>query len=304
MKNVINYYYNLYPDNIRQENRDFNFIYLDDNYYFIPYNRPIEEVIPLFELNKEMINKGLLVHEIITNKDKHILTNIDKQSYIMLRVYINAKLKTSIVDINYFNNMVGLNYKQILNKSDWVKLWSDKIDYIEYQINQIGKKYSLICESISYFIGLSENAISYIKNVDIDLNVKKLNNLIVSHRRISINDTLFDTYNPLNFVIDYRIRDLSEYIKSHIFVGKNIWFDIDHYFKRNNLSVLEYRLLFGRLLFPSFYFDIYDKVIKEEIPEQEIITVVNRINYYEDFLREFYDYIKIKANIPEVEWLR
>ena len=65
-----------------------------------------------------------------------------------------------------------------------------------------------------------------------------------------------------------------------------------------------YRLLFGRLLFPSFYFDIYDKIISEEIPEQEIVIVINRINYYEDFLRDIYYYIKTRANIPEIEWLR
>lgn len=305
MKNVINYYYNLYPDDIHQEGDHFYFTYLDDKYYFVPYNRSLDEVIALFELNKEMINRGLLVHEIILNKDKHIIINVDKIPYIMLKIYVNDKLKTSIVDINYFSkNMIGLNYKPILNKSDWVKLWGDKIDYIEYQINQKGKKYPLICESISYFIGLAENAISYVKNTYMDLNINNFNNLIVGHRRISINDTLFDAYNPLSFVIDYKIRDLSEYIKSHIFTDKNIWYDVDYYFRNNNLSVFEYRLLFGRLLFPSFYFDIYDKIISEEIPEQEIVIVINRINYYEDFLRDIYSYIKTRANIPEIEWLR
>lgn len=192
----------------------------------------------------------------------------------------------------------------ILNRSNWVKLWSDKVDYFEYQITQIGKKYPLIRGSLGYFIGLAENAISYIKNTYIDYNINEYNNLVVSHKRIKADDTLLDTNNPINFIFDFRVRDLSEYIKYNFFYNHNIWDEINSYFKYNTLSVLEYRLLYSRLLFPSFYFDVYEDIVNNNVDEKEILTIINKINEYEDFLAQFYAYTKLRADIPEVNWIK
>jgi spore coat protein YutH len=305
VKNVINYYFNLFPENIHQANHRFFFKYNDEKYYLVLFDRPVEQAGPLYELNIEMLKRHLLVHEIILNKDKQILTNINNIPYVLMKVYVNEQSITKLADVNYITtNTRMIYYNKLLDVSDWVNLWSNKIDYIEYQINQLGTKYPNISDSISYFIGLAENAITYVKNTYLDFKINHISDYVVSHRRIKPIDSLFDAYNPLNLVLDLRVRDLSEYIKAGIFCDKDIWGEIEQYFAYNSLTVFEYRLLFGRMLFPSFYFDIYDDILAGKVEEKELFTIINKINKYEDFLKEFYAYIRISANIPPIEWLQ
>ena len=89
----------------------------------------------------------------------------------------------------------------------WKQLWSNKVDYFEYQITQVGKKYPLIRESFSYYIGVVEAGICLLNNS------KKLR-CSVAHKRITKNEDLFEFYNPTNYILDTRVRDLSEYFKT------------------------------------------------------------------------------------------
>ena len=92
------------------------------------------------------------------------------------------------------------------------------------------KKYPVLYNIIDYYIGLGENAIQYFKSI-----VPTYNGNIeigVCHKRINYNSTLFDLYNPLNLVIDYKVRDLSEYIKSVFFNTNNISLVINKLFNK------------------------------------------------------------------------
>lgn len=304
MKNLINYYYNLFPDNIHQTDNYLFFLYDNEKYYLFRYDRSLPEVKSLFELNIEMLRRNILVHEIVLNKDRQVITVVDNIPYILMKVYVNEQKKTTLSDINYINaNTKFIRPDPLLTRNNWIKLWSDKIDFFEYHINQLGKKYSLLRESLSYFIGLGENAIAYIKNTFDDYKIKEYPDLVVTHRRAKCNDTLLYTNNPLCFVFDSKLRDLSEYIKSSFFSDHDIWSELYQYFKYNKFTPLEYRLLYGRLLYPSFYFDMYEDIINNKIEEKEILKIIDKVNEYEDFLREFYAYIKLRANIPEVSWI-
>ena len=99
-----------------------------------------------------------------------------------------------------------------LDCSDWKRLWEEKIDYFEYQLSQFGNKHPLIRESFAYYTGYVEMAISLLNDLP-----KKNNNLVLTHKRIRGNSTLYDLYDPFNFVIDHKVRDAAEYFKSKIF---------------------------------------------------------------------------------------
>ena len=47
--------------------------------------------------------------------------------------------------------------------------------------------------------------------------------LSITHRRIGVNSTMFDLYNPLNLIIDYKVRDVSEYLKDAFFNNVNVY---------------------------------------------------------------------------------
>ncbi len=304
MNNYINYYYNLYPNQVHQHNNFYYFHLNHQKYYIIICDRSAEEINYLYQLNVDMIKRGSLVHEIILNKDNSPLTFINNISYIMFKVHVDENKEINLVDIN---NMILSNENVIKNKvldrTNWVELWSQKIDYFEYQIIQVEKRFPLLYQYLSYYIGLGENAISYIKNTIIELKPTIYDTLTVSHKRIKPYFTLYDLYNPLLFIIDYKVRDLSEYIKESFFANKDIWTELDHYFKHNNLSIYSLRLLYGRLLFPSYFFDVYEGIIDGNIKEEEVISIISKVNQYEQFLNNFYQYISRNNNVPPITWL-
>jgi spore coat protein YutH len=304
MNNYINYYYNIYPDSIREQNKTYYFTYNNEIYYFLIFNRPLEDTNYLYELNLEMIRRGSLVHEIILTKDKSVLTMVNDIPYVLMRVYVNETKKSDLSEITFIN-MSNANIKnnKILDRSDWVTLWSIKVDYFEYQISQIGKKYPLICEYLSYYIGLAENAISYVKNTIMEEKITPYDSLTIVHKRIKPNDTAFDIYNPLSLIIDYQVRDLGEYIKAKFFDGSDIWSEIDNYFKNYDLSMYSRRLLYARLLFPSYFFDVYEAIVEGNLKESDILSIVYKAEQYETFLVEFHSYINRSNLLPSIDWL-
>ena len=192
MNNMINFFYNINPTNLEQHNNNYYFFYNNNLYILKKYNLNINEINNIYNLNQQMIYNNIPVHQIILNKHNIIISNIEKNNYILLKIIIkNIKKKITLEDINILNN-IYINPNNI--NINWSNNWIQRIDYLEYQINQTGKQYPLLVESISYFIGLSENAISYYKKVN--------NNEIqysYSHRKLTTNSTLFEK--PPEFLI-------------------------------------------------------------------------------------------------------
>lgn len=302
MKNTIDYYYNIRIDNLIKSNNDYYFFINKEEYHLIKYNRPAEDAVSIYKLNLEMLKRNMLVHRIIPNKDNQIITVINNIPYILIKLCAYKNQIVNLTDINYIQNMTyNIEFDKSLLRDNWIKLWSEKIDYYEYQINQLGKEYPILCDSLSYFIGIGENAISYLVN-NIN-NERQL--LVVSHKRIRINEGSFEFYNPLNFIIDNRVRDVSEYIKEAFFKDNFISNELKMYLNNNNFSKNEYVYLFSRLLFPTYYFDMYDAIINTKVNEDIITTILNKIQDYEKFLVSIYKYIvyEKKVQIEPVEWL-
>ena len=167
MKNNIMYYYKLNIDNIYQSNDYFYFDIGNERYELVIYTRDIKEQQAIYELNRKMLMSNILVHEIILNKDNYIVTIINNIPYILYKIYINKDKEISLSELTYLSNY-NFEYDDILKRDNWNILWGKKIDYLEYQINQMGKKYPILVDSFSYFVGLAENAISYAKNTTIE----------------------------------------------------------------------------------------------------------------------------------------
>lgn len=303
MKNTINYYYNILIEDFIKSDSDYYFYLNNEEYHLIVFNRPFEDIEPIYKLNVEMKKKGCLVHEIVINKDKQVITMVNNIPFVLIKLCRYKNDKVFLNDINYMQHMTfNIEYDKSLLRTDWVKLWSDKIDYYEYQINQLGKKYPILCDSLSYFIGIGENAISYIvNNSKNDLNMQ----LVVSHKRIKISDGSFEFYNPLNFVIDSRVRDIAEYIKNAFLSDTFDFYEIKSFLSINRLNNNEYVLLFSRLLFPTFYFDIYDDIINNNLNEDKIANIIKKSPEYENLVFNIYKYIVYdrKVNLEPVEWI-
>lgn len=301
MKNNIMYYYNLRIDNITQNNNNYYFTINNDNYCFTIYTRDIKESNEIYKLNKYMLSSNILVHEIIPNKDNYVVTIINNIPYILYKIYINKNKKLTINELTYLSNYT-YQVDKILTRNNWNILWSNKIDYFEYQINQMGKKYPILVDTFAYFTGLAENAISYVKYTTLETQIETSDNPVISHRKI--NNTIQSLYNPLNIILDHKSRDIAEYIKlSFLNKNTNIYQELDSYFSNNYYSEYGLRLLYARIIYPSFYFDMYEQIIQGLRKESDLLNIVTLLDDYELYLKEMYYYLKKYHNIPEIDWI-
>lgn len=294
MKNTLNYYYGIDALNIHQKDKTFYFKYENKEYIFVECD--IVNIEQIYNLSIKLNQIGIPCHKIIENKSNQILTKLNNVNYILMEIYM-PKEKISSNDIINFNNITYFdNYN--LKIDNWYNLWTEKVDYLEYQISQIGKKYPLMRKSLSYYIGLSENAITLIRSIPNE-------NLFyaLSHRRINYNDTIQELYNPLNFIVDIRIRDICEYFKNSFFNKKEIESELFAFLDTNNLNYNESCYFLARMLFPTYYFDMYEKIINNEIDEIKINNIIQLSFDYEKLIKKLYFYLKNKVNIPTLEWL-
>ena len=148
---------------------------------------------------------------------------------------------------------------------------------------------------------MAENAISYFNSISLDLNYK----YVVSHKVIRVYDSIDVLYNPLNITFDYKVRDVAEYIKNSFF-NKNydIFYELINYVNKNYLSLMEIKLLIARLLYPSFYFQLYEDILIDKKEEKIILNLVSRLDEYEDFLDKIIVFFKKHYNIDEIKWLK
>jgi len=301
MKETIKYFYNVYPDKIYEIENGCYFFTNDYKYYFVKYSGNTNNLELLVKISNDLYNKGILVDTFILSKNKTFYVNVDEYLYVMLRVNSIENDTYTLKDIIYFNNLLISNDKIKLS-GDWATLWEKKIDEFELSISEINDEYPLIQESFSYYIGLAENAISYFKDTinEEDMKEVKIN---LNHRRIDESAKSANINNPLTFTFDYEVRDIAEYIKSKFFKGIIDFDEIDDLLISNNFSRASLRILFSRLLYPSYYFDEVKNIFIYDENENILKTYINKCEIYEDFLIDIYNLINKKVNIPPIEWL-
>lgn len=291
MKNAITYYYNIKIEEVHQNQKCYWFNYNQKLYEL--YKVQTINVKELLEIVNLLLKNRIPCHIPQMNILKSYTTLINNETYILLQ--INEKSKEHII----FNDIYSLykisDIKKPENKKDWYTLWTSKIDYLELQLTEFGKKYPLLRKSFPYFCGLAENAIQLLEKINVT-------EYKINHYRIQNDEKLIDFFNPLNMLIDLKTRDISEYIKNNRKHINNIN-DIKYIIAKFKLNNEEIKLLFARIMFPNYYFDTFEEIIAQEKDEQEIIIHINNIESIEHLLKSIYKYIREITQIPNIEWL-
>lgn len=296
MQNAIKYYYNLNTDFFNSVDNDFLFNSNNEVYYLEKVNYSDKKIREVYELNRKMIYYNIFVHEIILNNFKQIVTIIDNKPYILMRINVNLNKKITLNDIAYFSYLTNRLVNPKTSVLSWSSKWEKKIDYYEQQAYEIGKKYMIAIEYFNYYIGLAENAISYINNIG---NFSP--NISFCHIRPSFEP--LDFYNPFNFIVDYKVRDFSEYVKLKFFYNKIDISEIDNYIRHERLNAIDLNYFFARMLFPTYYFDLFEKIMDGTFDEKEISFIVKKSKQYESFLHELAIYLSKFTKIEFIEWI-
>ena len=304
MKETLEYYYGLDIENIEELDGKYHIKQENQDYFFVFYNRGIEELEDIINVSNEMVKKGINVHKILINRNNSFLTKVGEYNYILFAVS-NLSEEYDIFDmVKISEKLVLNNNKSNLYRNNWGTLWSEKIDYFEYQVRELSIEKDVVKNSFSYYVGMAENAISYVNNTNMKYGGDAYR-IVLSHRRVFYPNYKLNYLNPLSFVFDLEVRDIAEYLKA-MFFKKDISFCLDElssYLKIRHLSLYEYQMLYARLLYPTYYFDVYESVMNKNGDEEQLVNIIKKCDSYEEFLKKAYLEISKYAKIDKIEWI-
>lgn len=295
MNNWIKYYYDI--DIVDYYQLKNNYLLLDkyDNYYLLYfYDKDKININYIINILSKVNINNTLYYQIIYDRYNNIINNYENKEYILLKV------KGLINDEINLNEIISNTYKVIVNDKiiDLQSLWSKKVDYLEYQISQLAKEKREVIDSFSYFIGLAENAISILNINNINYSNARLS---LVHNRIFFPNKSIDYYNSLNLMIDYKVRDLAEYVKEKLYSNKDVSKDIDIIL--NNINNDEAIIFYARLMFPSTYFDAVENILLNNANENIIDNYIDMNKEYLYMLQETYYKINKKNHIVIPSWI-
>ena len=291
MKNFLSYFYNIDVKNLIKTKDKYKFQYRNNQYVLESINLDENTIYSIYNLSLAIINSGIKCNQIILNNQNNPTTAYDNKIWVLMKTFNNFNERITFEDIFTFPIKTS-NYNFFKN-NDWKTLWSRKNDYLEYQINQFGLDYPLLRESFSYFNGLSENAIQLLNNVTND-------DLYIVHKRISYHMTYYDFYNPFNMILDTKVRDMAEYFKDAFSLKKDILEEVDFFLNNYYLTSNEKLLFIIRMMYPTFYFDMFENITDALKEENKIKKVIASINDYENLLNKIIN----KIGLLDIEWLK
>lgn len=304
MEEFLKYYYNIYIDKVKKENNNYYFYENNSLFLIAENNRSLKELNEIYEICNELLRTGIPVSIPILNVNGNILSKYKNISYIVLKINCNSSCDITLNEILNINSRLQLNNNKIeLYRNNWGSLWEEKVDYFEYQIKELGRDKDIILNSFSYFIGLAENAISIV-NVT---NLKNTENtkVCLSHKRINYPNMEIDYYNPLNFIFDLSVRDIAEYLKSMFFyTDRDLTLkEFNAFINKIKLTNYEANMFYARMLYPSYYFDIYERVIENQKDEEELLNIISKTEEYELFLKDVYLILSKYYNVEKIKWI-
>ena len=58
------------------------------------------------------------------------------------------------------------------------------------------------------------------------------------------------------------------------------------------------------MLYPSFYFDVFEDVMNSKIDDKELIKVIDLKCIYQKIIKKIYYFISNITDIPKIEWIK
>ena len=270
INDLLLYYYNFTDSLIKYDEK---YIYYNGSTYIL-------QKINKNSINKINREKYPLFHKIIKNKYNSIYSLYNNEYYVLLKINNKENNRKIIFEdiMNISSNII--NYD--LLKKNYFEIWNNKILFMEKYFYDYYNKEKI---DFNYYNGLAYNALNLIKNI----NYSNITYGISYNRFYNIN-TLYDLYNPFNIEYGPIVDSIVEFIKYSIFyenhyINYDLLFDI-------NLSKEDYYYLIARLLFPTYYYDLFkdNKIIND----YKLIS--NKIYKYISYIKEIIIDIKKRHN--------
>ena len=128
--------------------------------------------------------------------------------------------------------------------------------------------------------------------------------IVLSHRRVGYPNYKLNFLNPLSFIFDLEVRDVAEYLKAMLFTCEieEVLEELNTYLKIKKLNIYEAQMLLARLIYPSYYFDTYEKVMDKDEDSEKLVAIIKKVDEIEYFLKKTYELLSSYVNIDKIEW--
>lgn len=73
--------------------------------------------------------------------------------------------------------------------------------------------------------------------------------------------------------------------------------------QKKSLDEITCKMIYARMFFVTFYFDLYDDILNKRIEENKIENIIKRNSEYEDYIKNIYIIINEIKKIPEISWI-
>jgi len=103
-------------------------------------------------------------------------------------------------------------------------------------------------------------------------------------------------------ILDYRVRDSAEYFKDKFFNNNDIAEELNYFIRYIQLTYEEWVLFFARLLYPSYYFDLYEDIINGREEEEKLDNIVSKHEEYEKVLTIIYFNLRNYPSFPIIDY--
>lgn len=297
-----------------------------------PGGREEEEVAELQKITEHLQSYGdNHVPYFLTTTSGKILTKWEDNQYCVLASRQEEipppkqKLGRKLAKFHERGRKVPFQVERSSRIGKWKELWEKRLEQMEKVWN--GMLFQtpeddferLFIETFPYYMGMTENAIQYLVDTEIDENPADTDNGTVCHERFS--STSWGRHylikNPFDWVFDHRSRDLAEWTRERYFHNiqtyhREVKEFYDDYQGISPLSAFSWRLLYSRILFPLHYFNCIESYYitrseqDKKLLEEKLQKILKQSREYEQFLNGFYQLAGAPVNklkLPLLEWL-
>ncbi|CAH2714391.1 hypothetical protein BACCIP111895_01554 [Neobacillus rhizosphaerae] len=296
-----------------------------------PAGKEEDDIIELGKIAEHLRNYGdLHVPLFLPTKDGQLISEWEKNKYCVLANRQSdeprkIRLGRKLAKFHARGRRVPFQIERSSRIGQWKSLWEKRLEQMEKVWNGLlfqtpeDEFERMFVDSFPYYLGLTENAIQYLVDTELDDEPLETDSGTVCHDRFS-QKTWGNHYmikNPFDWVFDHRSRDLAEWTRERYFRNFQTY-DVDlrqffaEYQSIEPLSSFSWRLLYSRIIFPLHYFECIENYYitrseqEKKICEEQLSKILRQSSEYERFLAGFFQIAGApinRLNLPQLEWL-
>ncbi|WP_066065864.1 spore coat putative kinase YutH [Neobacillus soli] len=298
-----------------------------------PTGREEEDISELEKIAQHLRNNGdQNVSIFLPSKDGNLIATWEQNKYCVLanrqtEEQRKIRLGRKLAKFHERGRSVPFQIERSSRIGQWKSLWEKRLEQMEGVWNGLlfqtpeDEFERIFIESFPYYLGLTENAIQYLVDTELDEEPLETDSGTVCHERFTKRTwgphQNYVIKNPFDWVFDHRSRDLAEWTRERYFRNFQTYdVDLKQFFEEYQsivpLSSFSWRLLYSRLIFPLHYFECIENYYitrseqDKKVLEEQLSKILRQSGEYERFLAGFYQIsgapIK-RFNLPHLEWL-